>query len=173
MSTLPSLSVDAVDRLVSPLPISSGGENPAVLQGDHLRPDDDEDHSEEEGAAGVSHQFSERLGTLLTGPNGEWRFYGATSNLHLVHGDFGQDFPNLGRQKSVQASFDTAGLNHTVDEQLVNHLITLYFTWQNPSLRVVDQEAFETARNEFLVNPKENGFYSELLVNSMYFKHSR
>ncbi|KAG7416600.1 Nitrogen assimilation transcription factor nirA [Fusarium oxysporum f. sp. raphani] len=176
MSTLPSLSADIGDQLVGPLPISLGGENPTTLQDDYGSSDlstvaplqeDDEDHAEEEDTAEVSHQFSERLGTLLLNANGEWRFYGATSNLHLVHGDFGHDFPDFSRRKSVQAILDTAGVGHAVDEQLINHLITLYFTWQNPSLRVVDQEAFQTARNEFLLSPREDGLYCEFLVNAM------
>ncbi|KAI3572601.1 fungal-specific transcription factor domain protein [Fusarium oxysporum f. sp. albedinis] len=176
MSTLPSLSADIGDQLVGPLPISLGGENPTTLQDDYGSSDlstvaplqeDDEDHAEEEDTAEVSHQFSERLGTLLLNANGEWRFYGATSNLHLVHGDFGHDFPDFSRRKSVQAILDTAGVGHAVDEQLINHLITLYFTWQNPSLRVVDQEAFQTARNEFLSSPREDGLYCEFLVNAM------
>ncbi|KAJ4049560.1 hypothetical protein NW763_008858 [Fusarium oxysporum] len=176
MSTLPSLSADIGDRLVGPLPISLGGENPTALHDDHGSsdlsavaplPDDDEDHTEEEDTAEVSHQFSERLGTLLPSPSGEWRFYGATSNLHLTHDNFGHVFPGLDGRKSVQTSLDAAGVGHTVDEELIKHLITLYFTWQNPSLRVVDQAAFETARNEFLMSPKEDGFYSEFLVNSM------
>jgi hypothetical protein len=176
MSTLPSLSGDIEDHLVGPMPISLGGENPTDLHNDPgssdlsavpLLPDEDEDHTEEEDTAKVSDQFSERLGTLLPNSYGEWRFYGATSNLHLVHADFGHDFPGLSRRKSVQAILDTAGVGHAVDEQLISHLITLYFTWQNPSLRVVDQAAFETARNEFLLSPKENGLYCEFLVNAM------
>ncbi|UPK90180.1 hypothetical protein LCI18_001115 [Fusarium solani-melongenae] len=175
MSTPLSLSADIGDRLLGPLPISLGGENPTTLQDDHgtsnlsaVAPllDDDEEHTEEDDSAEVSHQFSERLGTLLNA-NGEWRFYGATSNLHLVHGDFGHDFPDFRRRKSVQAILDTAGVGHAVDEQLISHLITLYFTWQNPSLRVVDQAAFETARNKFLLSHKEDGLYCEFLVNAM------
>ncbi|KAH7207840.1 fungal-specific transcription factor domain-containing protein [Fusarium redolens] len=176
MSTLPSLSADIGDQLAGPLPISLGGENPTTLQDDYGSSDlstvaplqeNDEDHAEEEDTAEVSHQFSERLGTLLLNSNGEWRFYGATSNLHLVHGDFGHDFPDFSRRKGFQAILDTAGVGHAVDEQLINHLITLYFTWQNPSLRVVDQEAFQTARNEFLLSPREDGLYCEFLVNAM------
>ncbi|KAM0328902.1 hypothetical protein ACHAPQ_007038 [Fusarium lateritium] len=176
MSTLPSLSADIGDRLVGPLPTSLGCANTTTLQDDYGSSDlstvaplqeEDEDHAEEDDTAEVSQQFSERLGTLLLNANGEWRFYGATSNLHLVHGDFGQDFPDFSCRKSIQAILDTAGVGHAVDEQLINHLITLYFTWQNPSLRVVDQEAFQTARNEFLLSPREDGLYCEFLVNSM------
>ncbi|KAJ4136570.1 hypothetical protein NW768_004187 [Fusarium equiseti] len=176
MSTLPSLSADIEDQLAGPLLNSLGGENPTNFQDNYGSPDlstvdppqeNDEDHAEEEDTAEVSHQFSERLGTLLLDANREWRFYGATSNLHLVHGDFGHHFPDFSRRKSVQAILDSAGVGHAVSEELISHLITLYFTWQNPSLRVVDQKAFQTARNEFLLSPREDGIYCEFLVNAM------
>ena len=176
MSTLPSLSADIEDQLVGPVPNLLGGENPTTFQNDYGGSDlstvappqeNDGDHVEEEDEAEVSNQFSERLGTLLLNSSGEWRFYGATSNLHLVHGDFGHDFPDFSRRRSVQTILDTAGVGHAVDKQLINHLITLYFTWQNPSLRVVDQEAFETTRNECLVSAREDGLYCQFLVNAM------
>ncbi|KAJ4243815.1 hypothetical protein NW762_014692 [Fusarium torreyae] len=176
MSTMPALSADMGNQLIGPMPMSWGGEAYAVLE--HRRdsadppavasfPEDEKDSAEEEDSAEVIHQLSERLGTLLPTSDGEWRFYGATSNLHLSNENFGITISDLNRRKSVQDILDTAGVGHAVDIQLVNHLVTLYFTWQNPSLRVVDQAAFEAAREEFLLATNDSRLYSEFLVNSI------
>ncbi|XEV01239.1 hypothetical protein FSHL1_006526 [Fusarium sambucinum] len=167
MSTLPSLSTDVGE------PFSLGEQCPTALQHGSdpsaVAPfaDEDADHTEEEDTSEVTRQFSERLGTLLPSPSGGWRFYGATSNLHLVHSDTGHVFLDDRQPRSTETSLDAAGLGQKVDEKLVRHLTTLYFTWQNPSLRVVDQVAFEAARNQALSSSKEDGLYSDLLVSSI------
>jgi hypothetical protein len=53
-----------------------------------------------------------------------------------------------------------------------DHLIKLYFTWENPYFNVVDKETFMDARRRALSGSSaEKGTisscYSELLVNAM------
>lgn len=174
MSTLPSLSMDIDESLASGslptlFPDESSTERLSNLTSDPSAADEDGyDDSDEEDAAGVTHQFCDRLGTLLPAPSGEWRFYGATSNLHLVHGDLGYKPSGTNHTSNTpQMTFEHAGVGQVVDDKLISHLINLYFTWQNPSLRVVDREAFEAAREKRLTEQIENGFYSECLVNAM------
>ncbi|KAI7152457.1 hypothetical protein KC349_g8977 [Hortaea werneckii] len=125
---------------------------------------DDEDHDE------VTGQLSDRLGTLLASKNGDWRFYGATSNLHLVKGRSlwevaGKNYAlPEGRTSSRLELFRVA---HPVDADLTRHLIKLYFAWHNASLHVVDQELFEKAIEPYFDSKKPSKVISEFLVNSM------
>lgn len=125
---------------------------------------DDEDHDE------VTGQLSDRLGTLLASKNGDWRFYGATSNLHLVKGRSlwevaGKNYAQPeGRTSTRLELFRVA---HPVDADLTRHLIKLYFAWHNASLHVVDQELFEKAIEPYLNSKQPSKAISEFLVNSM------
>ncbi|CAH0054486.1 unnamed protein product [Clonostachys solani] len=174
MSTLPSLSIDIDESLFSGslptlLPDDSSTERLSNLTSDPSAADEDGyDDTDEEDAAGVTYQFCDRLGTLLPAPSGEWRFYGATSNLHLVHGDLGYKPPGTKHTSNTpQTTLEHAGVGQVVDDKLISHLINLYFTWQNPSLHVVDRAAFEAAREKRLTEQIENGFYSKFLVNAI------
>lgn len=178
MSTLPSLSMDINELLPEPLSTSYTDGTPTEPQisestadtsaAANAPPMDDEEDTEEDDTAEVTHQFSDRLGTLLRMPSGEWRFYSATSNLHLVHGTFGHDSALLKRRRlDPQTCLEHAGVGNPVDNDLISHLINLYFTWQNTSLYIVDQTGFESARMQYLDNCSKSGLYSELLVNAM------
>jgi hypothetical protein len=131
---------------------------------DHNTSSDEEDHKE------VTGQISDRIGTLLGTSKGNWRFYGATSNLHLS-----KDRPTLQleprsvsqQQARISAQLEFLQLNHTFDAHLIRHLTRLYFTWQNPSLHVVDQDAFEQARDLRVRKGEKSTFYTELVANAM------
>jgi hypothetical protein len=85
-----------------------------------------------------------------------------------MHRSFGE-MTRVQRQSRADAQtlFELAGVGHHVDEELVSHLTNLYFTWQNPSLYVVDQAAFERARNDYNETQIESSLYSKFLVNAM------
>ncbi|KAH7140494.1 putative fungal-specific transcription factor [Dactylonectria estremocensis] len=124
---------------------------------------DDEEHSE------VTNQFSSRLGTLSTTESGDIRFYGATSNLSLVSGGTTpKELKSLAKAVArAQARLDALGIGQVVDEDLVQHLINLYFAWHDPSLHVVDRVAFEHARAEYQQLGSDRCLYSEALANAM------
>lgn len=67
----------------------------------------------------------------------------------------------------MSAQLEFLHLDHTFDAHLVQHLIRLYFTWQNPSLHIVDQHAFEEAQDLCLQKGEKSTFYTEFLVNAM------
>lgn len=150
-------------------------QQPGVLIGrmpvDHPTHESD---SEEENEAenDVIEQLSNRIGTLKIAGDGHLRFYGATSNLNLVDVSATQQ-----RQRPDARTVRHDGqdiLNHLrvgqpVDQALEDHLVELYFTWQNPSIHVVDKEMYMTARSKWRNEYDDTPFYSEVLTNAMYF----
>lgn len=132
-----------------------------------------ESDSEEENEAenDVIEQLSNRIGTLKIAGDGHLRFYGATSNLNLVDVSATQQ-----RQRPDARTVRHDGqdiLNHLrvgqpVDQALEDHLVELYFTWQNPSIYVVDKEMYMTARSNWRNEYDDTPFYSEVLTNAMY-----
>ncbi|KAJ6127146.1 hypothetical protein N7523_002758 [Penicillium sp. IBT 18751x] len=148
-------------------------QQPSVLLGqmpvDHpTHESDSEDENEAEND--VIEQLSNRIGTLKIAGDGHLRFYGATSNLNLVDVSATQQ-----RQRPDARTVRHDGqdiLNHLrvgqpVDKELEDHLVELYFTWQNPSVYVVDKEMYMTARSKWRNEYDDTPFYSEVLTNAM------
>lgn len=134
---------------------------------DHESDSDEDDEPEND----VIEQLSNRIGTLKIAGDGHLRFYGATSNLNLVDVSATQQ-----RQRPDARTVRHDGqdiLNHLrvgqpVDQALEDHLVELFFTWQNPSIYVVDKEMYLTARSSWRNEYDDNPFYSEVLTNAMY-----
>ncbi|KAJ5902774.1 hypothetical protein N7495_003302 [Penicillium taxi] len=131
---------------------------------------DSESEEENEAESDVIEQLSNRIGSLKIAGDGHLRFYGATSNLNLVDVSAIQQ-----RQRPDARTVRHDGqdiLNHlrvgqTVDQPLEDHLVELYFTWQNPSMYVVDKEMFISARSKWRNEYDDTPFYSEVLTNAM------
>ena len=131
---------------------------------------DSDSGEEDEAENDVIEQLSHRIGTLKIAGDGHLRFYGATSNLNLVDVSATQQ-----RQRPDARTVRHDGqdiLNHLrvgqpVDQALEDHLVELYFTWQNPSTYVVDKEMFMTARSKWRNEFDDTPFYSEVLTNAM------
>lgn len=148
-------------------------QQPGVLPG-QLPPESQnpESDSEEENEAenDVIEQLSHRIGTLKIAGDGHLRFYGPTSNLNLVDVSATQQ-----RQRPDARTVRHDGqdiLNHLrvgqpVDQAMEDHLVELYFTWQNPSMYVVDKEMYMTARSRWRNEYDDTPFYSEVLTNAM------
>lgn len=131
---------------------------------------DDDASSDEEDHKEVTGLISDRIGTLLDAAKGNWRFYGATSNLPLSkdrHVLQLEPRSTTQQQARIAAQLAFLELNHPFDAQLVQHLIRLYFTWQNSSLHIVDQHAFEQARDLHIRTRERTTVYTEFLVNAM------
>ncbi|KAJ6095733.1 hypothetical protein N7486_006479 [Penicillium sp. IBT 16267x] len=131
---------------------------------------DSDSDEENEAEKDVIEQLSNRIGTLKIAGDGHLRFYGATSNLNLVDVSATQQ-----RQRPDARTVRHDGqdiLNHLrvgqpVDQALEDHLVELYFTWQNPSIYVVDKEMYMTARSKWRNEYDDTPFYSEVLTNAM------
>lgn len=143
------------------------GENKAISASqavaDAETSNDEEEHSE------VTHAISDRVGRLLGSGGGDWRYYGATSNLHLVHSR--HVLVSRHRRASypaqTYAKLQNLGIAHEIAPEVRNHLTQLYFTWHNASLQVVDQDAFLAAQESYLSDGTYTSFYSEVLVDAM------
>ncbi|CAI7601202.1 unnamed protein product [Penicillium manginii] len=150
-------------------------QQPGVLLGQAPTNPSHQDHdsdSDEENPAesDVIEQLSNRIGTLKIAGDGHLRFYGATSNLNLVDVSATQQ-----RQRPDARTVRHDGqdiLNHLrvgqpVDQALEDHLVELFFTWQNPSIYVVDKAMYMTARTKWREEYDDTPFYSEVLTNAM------
>lgn len=146
-------------------------QQPGVMLGQAHEDHDSDSGEEDEAENDVIEQISNRIGTLKIAGDGHLRFYGATSNLNLVDVSATQQ-----RQRPDARSVRHDGqdiLNHLrvgqpVDQALEDHLVELYFTWQNPSTYVVDKEMFMIARSKWRNEFDDTPFYSEVLTNAMY-----
>jgi hypothetical protein len=131
---------------------------------------DDDVSSDEEDHKEVTGQISNRIGTLLDAAKGNWRFYGATSNIPLSKDRQALQLEprSISQQQArIFAQLEFLQLNYTFDAHFTQHLIKLYFTWQNPSLHIVDQDAFEEAQDLRLHKGEQSTFYTEFLFNAM------
>ncbi|CEN59886.1 hypothetical protein ASPCAL02327 [Aspergillus calidoustus] len=143
----------------------------ALLEQARMDREEDSDSGEEDEAEkDVIEQISHRIGTLKIAGDGHLRFFGATSNLNLVDVSATQQ-----RQRPDARTVRHDGqdiLNHLrvgqpVDQALEDHLLELFFTWQNPSTYVVDKEMYMTARSKWRDEFDDTPFYSEVLTNAM------
>lgn len=112
--------------------------------------------------------LSERFGSLQLADDGQVRFFGATSNLHIQHvGSFSLADPKI---RSVYGSegdiLRHAGVDEPVSEQLEDHLFRLYFCWENPNIPVVDQDVFYAQRAIYRATGRPSHLYSETLANT-------
>ncbi|OQD84434.1 hypothetical protein PENANT_c013G00053 [Penicillium antarcticum] len=103
-------------------------------------------------------ELSDRVGTLRFGPEGQPHFYGPTSTFNLP------DAP-VTTKPQTHRTLDFCDNDIDPGEEaplaLDEHLLNLYFTWQDPSFHVVDREmcslgaAFETRYHpSFVTFPK-------------------
>lgn len=112
-------------------------------------------------------EISDRVGTLRIGPGGKTHFCGPTSTFNLK-GVLDSEDPEarpMIESYSLQDS-DHFGSETEIPLALEEHLINLYFCWQDPSFHVVDRKVYEEARAKWQ-NMEETPFYSEALRYAM------
>ncbi|KAE8345041.1 hypothetical protein BDV24DRAFT_171008 [Aspergillus arachidicola] len=113
--------------------------------------------------------LSDRMGSLQIAEDGQLRFFGPTSNLHISHVG---PFPLLNANiRSVHWNEDhilkAAGVDLYVDEELEEHLTRLYFTWENPNIPLVDEAAYREAKHRYRKLQEITHRYSEVLNNAI------
>ncbi|ETS78545.1 hypothetical protein PFICI_10607 [Pestalotiopsis fici W106-1] len=113
-------------------------------------------------------QLSDRMGSLQIGPGGNVRYFGPTSDFHLVQMP---PSDNLTIHRSVrndgQEYLERLGLHKDVDDSLRKHLTDLYFTWQNPTMCVVDRKMYEEAMVQWQEQKQDTPYFSEALENAI------
>lgn len=132
---------------------------PTIISGD----DSDAESTEE-----LVDRLSERVGSLQIGSDGQIRYYGPTSNFNLVQ----MPAPdNMTVHRTVrndgQEYLDRLDIGKDVPNDIEDHLVNLYFTWQDPASHVVQREMYEKAKVQWCDHMVDNPYYSEALRNSM------
>ncbi|KAJ5285519.1 hypothetical protein N7524_000825 [Penicillium chrysogenum] len=111
---------------------------PSVLQ---VPPSLDNDTRSTEEIEDLIDELSDRMGTLRFGPGGK--------------------LASMARHRP-----STSPMCHQVPLSLEEHLLNLYFAWQDPSFHVVDRELFEKGKAAWN-GKEETPFYSEALCYAM------
>lgn len=134
----------------------------------------DDGTSSTEGVEELADRLSDLLGTLHVRPGGHIRFYGATSNFSLLEtpsADVGMNVHWTVRNDGIE-HLRRLGLNKKVPPEIEQHLMNLYFTWQDPSFHVVDRKMFEEATRVWSEQMEDTAYYSEALRNAMWVNNT-
>lgn len=116
----------------------------------------------------IVNRLSNRLGSLQIGSDGHVRYYGPTSHFNLLRMPTPDNLTvHRTVRKDGQDILNRLSLGKAVPRELEEHLINLYFTWQNPSFDVVDRGMYEMAKQQWQDQMEETPYYSEALKNSM------
>lgn len=131
------------------------------------------DQEEQSDDDEVVDQLSARIGTFQIAEDGQLRYYGATSNLHILQNGLSSMPRTLHRSIRFdgEEALARAGLNQRIDPDLEKHLEDLYFRWEDPAIHVVDEEMYFLAKSAYYSGEDGNTFYSETLKNTMYVLH--
>ncbi|KAL1591350.1 hypothetical protein SLS60_012049 [Paraconiothyrium brasiliense] len=112
--------------------------------------------------------LSDRMGTLQIGEDGQIRYYGPTSTFGLLN--MSSTDP-LHVHRSVrddgQEYLDRLDVGAKVPHELEEHLVNLYFTWQDASFHIVDREMYEAGKLKWHQDMLDTPYYSEALRNAM------
>lgn len=131
--------------------------------GGALNADDGSDEMED-----IVHRLSNRLGSLQIGSDGNVRYYGPTSHFNLLRMPTPDNLTvHRTVRKDGQDMLNRLSLGKDVPRELEEHLINLYFTWQNPSFDVVDRGMYRMAKQQWQDHMEETPYYSEALTNAM------
>jgi len=122
----------------------------------------------------VTRQITSRLGRLQIAEDGQPRYYGATSNLHLLHsGPQSLCQPNIRNVVTHgDAAIAQAGLQWEEDLAYEDNLIHLFFSWHNALMYVVDKAIFFRERQRFR-SGQHTDLYSPALENAVYVSRPR
>ena len=113
-------------------------------------------------------QLAVRIGSLHIGPGGQVRYEGPTSNFNLV--DMGEP-DNLTIHRSVRHDgpeyLKRLDIGKDVPPQFEDHLLNLYFAWQDPAFHVVKRSMFDQAKAISRNEQQDTPYFSEALLNAL------
>ncbi|EXJ83039.1 hypothetical protein A1O3_06856 [Capronia epimyces CBS 606.96] len=112
--------------------------------------------------------LTSRLGKLTLTGDGKLRYYGATSNLHLIQNQSLSLFqPNIRTVRTHgDAALSRAGLQWTVDVDYERYLTRLFFLWQNPSNNEVTEKVYLSEKESY-DSGDDTWLYSPTLQNAI------
>lgn len=125
--------------------------------------------SPDDDASDVTEQLTNRLGRLQIAEDGHPRYFGSTSNLYILHhGPKSLHKPNIRDVMALgDAAADKAGYHWTPAPEYEAELITLFFSWYNALVNVVDQDIFFRERARFK-SGRRSDLYSPALENAVW-----
>lgn len=117
----------------------------------------------------ITNSLSARMGSLQIAEDGQLRYYGPTSNLHLYHAGLHSLSRSTIRHVATEGTqvLARAGLDHQIAPDVERHLAELYFAWEDPSIHVVDEEIFFLERQKWKSGHTNTPYYSETLNSAM------
>ncbi|KAH7083507.1 hypothetical protein BKA63DRAFT_584879 [Paraphoma chrysanthemicola] len=115
-------------------------------------------------------RLADRMGSFQIAEDGQLRYFGATSNLHILHN--GMLSLSRSRTQSIRqdgaAALQRAGLaQHVVSPGIEFYLERLYFTWEDPAIHVVDEEMYFSQKARWQADHEDTPYYSETLKNAI------
>ena len=108
-------------------------------------------------------RITDTCGRLNLDDDGQLRFFGPQSNYHLLHDHIDNKSPCSPGQNDISAQTTCADLIH-IPFELQEHLIELYFRWQNPWVYIVEKDVF---MRDFY-NGNRNQYCTPLLLLSIF-----
>lgn len=136
---------------------------------DHTIPGTDARRNDKGGEDSIENLLAARMGSLRIAEDGQLRYYGPTSNLHVQ----ANGCHSLGQSMIRDVSSEGAdvlrrlGLDHVVPLEVEAHLAKLYFTWEDPAIHVVDEDVFFQEKHQWATSDYRSPYYSETLNNAM------
>lgn len=114
-------------------------------------------------------QLSARIGSFQIAEDGQLRYFGATSNLHILHnGIFSLSrSPTRCIRTEGKEALIRAGLGQIVDPEIERHLADMYFRWEDPAIHVIDEDMYHEEHEKWISGVDGSPFYSETLKNAM------
>ncbi|CVL06386.1 uncharacterized protein FMAN_03715 [Fusarium mangiferae] len=125
-------------------------------------------HASEDGDSSITDILSARMGALRIVEDGQLRYYGPTSNLHMyADGLQSLSSPSF-RRVSIEGMdvLRRLGLDLDVSSDLETHLAGLYFAWEDPAIHVVDEDVFFAEKRRCRLQEISSPYYSETLNNA-------
>jgi hypothetical protein len=114
-------------------------------------------------------QLSARMGSFQIAEDGQLRYFGATSNLHILHNGASSlsSTPTRSVRTEGALALQRAGLAQEVCPEFEKHLEKLYFAWEDPAIHVVDKEMYYSEQEKYDNGEDGTSFYSETLKNAI------
>lgn len=136
--------------------------------------EDDETVKKEEREVddSLENMLAARMGSLRIAEDGQLRYYGPTSNLHGQPSDI--QYLSLLKAKIRHVSTDGAhvlrklGLDQVVPLEIEIHLAKLYFAWEDPAVRAIDEEVYFEEKLKWAAGDYSSPYYSDTLNNAVW-----